>query len=155
MKAKIEYKTEVIDGELHMECKVCGTSTKVGSDVQAVTCYICVSENFEKDFPFKPSYGYVPTGRPRGWAFMKEFVDKDGNVYHKGKEQPDLKGTLKPTVIKPKDSKPKLTKSQKQRIKSDAFAEIHKLKKDLKKAKYKKDVRLINSKIKKLQKIIK
>ena len=25
---------------------------------------------------------------------MNEFVDKDGNVFHKGKEQPKLKGTL-------------------------------------------------------------
>ena len=33
---------------------------------------------------------------------MGEFVDKDGTVYHKGVEQPKLKGTLKPTVIKPK-----------------------------------------------------
>ena len=33
---------------------------------------------------------------------MNEFVDKDGNVFHKGKEQPKLKGTLPPTKIKPK-----------------------------------------------------
>ena len=32
---------------------------------------------------------------------MNEFVDKDGNVFHKGKEQPKLKGTLKPTKVKP------------------------------------------------------
>jgi len=29
-------------------------------------------------------------------------VDKDGTVYHKGKEQPKLKGTLSPTEVKPK-----------------------------------------------------
>ena len=32
---------------------------------------------------------------------MTEFVDKEGNVFHKGKEQPKLKGTLKPTKVKP------------------------------------------------------
>ena len=32
--------------------------------------------------------------------FMNEFVDKDGTVYHKGKEQPKLKGTLPPTKVK-------------------------------------------------------
>ena len=42
------------------------------------------------------------TGRPSGWHFMKEFVDKDGNVFHKGKEQPKLKGTLPPTKLSPK-----------------------------------------------------
>ena len=48
----------------------------------------------------------VTTGRPPGWHFMNEFVDKDGNVFHKGVEQPKLKGTLKPTKVKPK-KKPK------------------------------------------------
>jgi len=43
----------------------------------------------------------VSTGRPAGWHFMNEFVDKDGNVFHKGKEQPKLFGTLKPTKVKP------------------------------------------------------
>ena len=33
---------------------------------------------------------------------MNEFVDKDGTVYHKGKEMPELKGTLPITVVKPK-----------------------------------------------------
>ena len=55
----------------------------------------------------------VSTGRPAGWHFMNEFVDKDGNVFHKGKEQPDLKGTLPPTKVKPRKKKKKLTADQK------------------------------------------
>tara|TARA_B110000196_G_C21089120_1_gene636632 strand:- start:1127 stop:1429 length:303 start_codon:yes stop_codon:yes gene_type:complete len=43
----------------------------------------------------------VSSGRPAGWHFMNEFVDKDGNVFHKGKEQKKLKGTLPPTKVKP------------------------------------------------------
>ena len=44
---------------------------------------------------------------------MKEFVDKDGNVFHRGKEQPKLKGTLKPTVVKPiKKRKKRRTKEE-------------------------------------------
>lgn len=31
--------------------------------------------------------------KPRGWHFKEEFVDDAGNVYHKGKLQPHLKGT--------------------------------------------------------------
>ena len=31
--------------------------------------------------------------KPRGWHFMDEFVDSEGNVYHKGKLQPQLKST--------------------------------------------------------------
>ena len=53
------------------------------------------------------------TGRPAGWHWMAEFVDKDGNVFHKGKEQPDLKGTLPPTKVKPRKKKKKLTEDQK------------------------------------------
>ena len=44
---------------------------------------------------------------------MNEFVDKDGNVFHKGKEQPDLKGTLKPTKVKPPKKRKKLSADQK------------------------------------------
>jgi hypothetical protein len=53
------------------------------------------------------------TGRPAGWHFMNEFVDKDGNVFHKGKEQPELKGTLKPTKVKPPKKRKKLTADEK------------------------------------------
>ena len=44
---------------------------------------------------------------------MNEFVDKDGRVFHKGKEQPDLKGTLKPTKVKARKKKKKLTEEEK------------------------------------------
>ena len=154
-KETINYYTEVIDGQLYMECKVCGVMEPVNKTTTAVTCHQCVNESYNKQFPFEPKVGYKPTGKPRGWAFMKEYVDKDGNVYHKGIEQPKLKGTLKPTVIKPKPKKPKLSKSQKARIKADALARIHMLKKELGKAKFKKDIKRINSEIKKLQKLVK
>jgi hypothetical protein len=53
-------------------------------------------------FPEQDKPKRVKTGRPSGWHFMNEFVDKDGTVYHKGKEMPELKGTLPVTVVKPK-----------------------------------------------------
>jgi hypothetical protein len=43
--------------------------------------------------------------RARGWKFMKEYVDSEGNVFFKGEEQPELKGTKEPTAIKPKVKK--------------------------------------------------
>jgi hypothetical protein len=51
------------------------------------------------------------SGYPRGWKFMSEFVDKEGNVYHKGELQPELFGTLSPTEIKEsiKEKKKKTT----------------------------------------------
>ena len=152
---KQTYYTEYIDGQRYMECKVCGQLEKAGETTTGTTCYECVKESYDKEFPFEPNTGYKPTGRPRGWAFMKKYVDKEGNVFHRGKEQPKLKGTLKPTVIKPKPVKPKLSKAQKAKIRTDAFAQIHILKKQLNKAKYKKDIKRITSEIKKLQKTVK
>ena len=61
---------------------------------------------------------------------MSEFVDKDGNVFYKGKEQPKLKGTLKPTKVKP----PKKRKT-KRRSKEQMLVARHKEKKaELRKA---------------------
>ena len=78
------------------------------------------------------------SGRPSGWHFMNEYVDANGNVFHKGKEQPDLKGTLPPTKIKPKK------KPAKRRSKEEILLARHeKKKKVLKKAKKK-----LNDKIK-------
>ena len=43
---------------------------------------------------------------------MTEFVDKDGNVFHRGKEQPKLKGTLLPTKVKPRKKTKRRTREQ-------------------------------------------
>ena len=53
-----------------------------------------------------------PTGRPAGWNFMNEFVDKWGNVFHKGVEQPKLKGTRPVTLSKEKKKILRRTKEQ-------------------------------------------
>jgi hypothetical protein len=80
-----------------MECQKCGSVVEnVGELATKVTCSYCVFKAV--GFPEEPK-GYVPTGRPAGWHFMSEFVDKDGNVFHRGKEQPKLKGTLEPTIV--------------------------------------------------------
>ena len=93
------------DGKRYMQCKVCKYEyVTVGEQTVAVTCSLCVARKCLSLMPiedFYPSMKKKTTGRPPGWHFMNEFVDKDGNVFHKGKEQPDLKGTLKPTKVKP------------------------------------------------------
>ena len=93
-----------------LECKKCGRWVEnIGEDTKSVTCSICVLQAV--GFPDEPKR-YVSTGRPPGWHFMNEFVDKDGNVFHKGKEQPKLKGTLKPTKVKPKKKVKRKTKDE-------------------------------------------
>ena len=81
---------------------------------------------------------------------MKEFVDKDGNVFHKGKEQPQLKGTLTPTQITTKKAKKRLTKRERESIKRTQMAQLYDLKKKLSKAKLKKDIRPLEVQIRKL-----
>ena len=89
----------------YMDCKYCGGQVRnVGEDAVSVTCNHCFMGRMVKQFPESATFAtksYKPTGRPAGWHWMLEFVDKDGNVFHKGKEQPKLKGTLKPTKVKP------------------------------------------------------
>ena len=105
-------------GKRFMQCKVCQSDyIQVDEKSVAVTCHMCVARitisqmSLEEMIPSLRKK--ITTGRPPGWHFMNEFVDKDGNVFHKGKEQPELKGTLKPTKVKPLKKRKKLTKDEK------------------------------------------
>ena len=93
-----------------MECQKCGRVVEnVGELTVKVTCSYCTM--MMTGLPEETKSTYKPTGRPAGWHWMKEFVDKDGNVFHKGKEVPKLKGTLSPTKVKRKKIK-RRTKEQ-------------------------------------------
>ena len=99
-----------VDGVAYMDCKITGdpvpnVSTEAVSVIGSRAVLGMVGMPKEK--PQK-----VSTGRPAGWHFMNEFVDKDGNVFHKGKEQLNLKGTLPPTKITPKKKTKRRTKEQ-------------------------------------------
>ena len=115
-KNKQEWISFTEDGQRWMICKSCQSEyVRVDEDTSAITCSSCV---IRKTLALKPMDEFfakqrVSTGRPAGWHFMNEFVDKDGNVFHKGKEQPKLKGTLPPTKVKPPKKRKKLTADQK------------------------------------------
>jgi len=127
-----------VDGVPYMDCKITGEPVRnVSTEATSVIGSKAVMARIHKMFPEQDKPKRVRTGRPSGWHFMNEFVDKDGTVFHKGKEQPDLKGTLPPTKIKPK-------KKAKRRSKEEILLARHeKKKKVLKKAKKK-----LNDKIK-------
>jgi hypothetical protein len=82
-----------------VECSDCGrfmtvSDTAIGGICSTCTHRRCLSllSDSERD----KLYGVSPenrTTKPRGWRWMTEFVLADGTVYHKGVEQPDLKGT--------------------------------------------------------------
>ena len=111
MATKMKYHQYVESGKLYMACKNnCGNYEVVGEETIATTCWSCVLQVV--GMPKEPKSAYKPTGRPAGWHFMNEFVDADGNVFHKGKEQPKLKGTLPPTKVEPKKKTKRRTKEQ-------------------------------------------
>tara|TARA_Y100000593_G_scaffold84979_1_gene161305 strand:+ start:103 stop:507 length:405 start_codon:yes stop_codon:yes gene_type:complete len=115
MSTKIEEKYSFVDenGQRWLQCKHCYDYQKVEPEVGAITCSNCVVKIDLIKFPNTIKKQKVSSGRPAGWHFMNEFVDKDGNVFHKGKEQPDLKGTLEPTIVKPRKKKKKLSEDEK------------------------------------------
>ena len=99
-----------IDKVPYMDCKITGEPVaNVSTNAKSVIGSRAVMGmvGIPKEKPKK-----VSTGRPAGWHFMNEFVDKDGNVFHKGVEQPKLKGTLKPTKIVPKKKTKRRTKEE-------------------------------------------
>ena len=102
-----------INGVPYMDCKVTGEPVRnVSTDAVSVIGNSALTGLLHKKFPDSGKPAYKPTGRPSGWHFMNEFVDKDGNVFHKGKEQPKLKGTLPPTKVEPKKKTKRRTKEQ-------------------------------------------
>ena len=122
-----------VNGVAYMDCKVTGepvanVSTEAVSVIgsKAVMGRVGIPKE-------KPSR--VSTGRPAGWHFMNEFVDKDGTVFHRGKIQPDLKGTLPPTKVSaPKKKTKRRTKEEiliaRDKEKKAALKKAHKQQKD-------------------------
>jgi hypothetical protein len=84
---------------------------------------------------------------------MKEFVDQQGNVFFKGVEQPKLKGTLKAT--EPPPEKKKLSKLEKSTLREKILEQIVSVKRNIKAAKFKKDINAGNVQMRKLTKQLK
>jgi hypothetical protein len=122
-----------IEGGKYWKGRLCGNwVTNVSAEAVSVLCWKCSQAlvPFEEKIKQK-------SDKPRGWAFMKVYVHKDGTVYHKGKEQPELKGTLPPTKIEKKEPVKKLTKGQKEAKRNELLVEFNKLKKQYQKEKRK------------------
>jgi len=154
---EIEYRVEYRQGSKwnenpqykyrYMECCKCGQMTPASENAFKVTCNDCVSESLpEIQFTKR-----VKSDKPRGWQWMAEYVHTDGTVYHKGEEQPDLKGTLEPTTIV---EKLKLNKFQKAEVIASAGKEIQKLKKQLKASTSKRNSKKIKAEINRQNKIM-
>ena len=92
-----------INGVPYMECKITGEPVRnVSTEATSVIGSRALMARMDKMFPEQDKPKRVATGRPAGWHWMNEFVDKDGTVYHKGVEQPHLKLTRPVTLSKEK-----------------------------------------------------
>lgn len=118
-----------------IKCILCNKTTSiVDYDVKRFKCSACLNMLDPFVIQLLSSQGknkeekrekVTSNRKPRGWKFMKEFVDKDMNVYHRGIEQPELKGTLKPTEIIPKEKRPKESNRVFDEIQREAFAKVN------------------------------
>ena len=113
MKQKTTYPEYTEKGVRYMMCQ-CGEYISVGDNATGVKCSNEVNRNMMIMFPelHEEKTQRKSTGRPVGWHWMNEFVDKDGNVFHKGKEQPKLFGTLPATKVQPKKKTKRRTAEQ-------------------------------------------
>ena len=102
-----------IDGVPYMDCKITGDPVRnVSMEATSVIGTRAVNAKINQMFPEQDKPKRIKTGRPAGWHWMAEYVDKDGTVYHKGKEQPKLKGTLPPTKVVPKKKTKRRTQDE-------------------------------------------
>ena len=164
MKERIEYDTRTIKGKRYMICQnsipggkyweghVCKSWSEVGNSTTAVLCPACTNK-----LAAPPDIGnnYVPTGHPRGWQFMKEYVDKDGNVYYKGVLQPSLKGTRAITVVDTSTHKAKLTKQEKEQLRDSLLQQLVLVRGELTKVTLKKEVKSKQTELKRIEKQLK
>ena len=165
-----QFKSRIRDGQREMICRNsiadesyfawehlkdsprCNRWTRVSGNTTAVLCYACTCKTVP---PPEIRKGYVSKGRPRGWQFMKEFVDKNGNVFHKGVEQPQLKDTRPVTKIEPKQNKRKLSKGEKDNLRQAILQQMNMVRGDIKKARFKKDIKSGQSQLKRLERQLK
>lgn len=145
---------------IHWFGRICDNwEVKVDENCTRVVCGTCVAHITS---PGDPALKKLERENyPKGWALLKVFVNEKGVVFFKGKEQPDLKGTLPPTVIEENEIKEsKEPKERKQRVKKDNTLkdtnniQISKLKKLLKITASPKEQQKIVKEIKQLEKEI-
>lgn len=101
--------------EIKCRTENCQRMVKVDAESKSALCWRCLASKIPA--PPDRSSATTKSSRPRGWALRKLFVDKNGSVFHKGIEQPKLKGTLPPTKVEKKKTKRKKkqeTEAQKQ-----------------------------------------
>ena len=131
-----------MDGKSYMDCRQTGepvanvslTSTSVlGSIALTKKCISLLSETERKKL-FGVSTNSSRLSRPRGWRWMAEFVDSEGNVFVKGVEKPKLKGSLPVTDVGAIKARQKANKEKRKIALNKDLLKMAAEKKELKKA---------------------
>jgi len=120
----------------------CGYEESAESSSETIVCSRCVMKlciNLLSEKERSKLFGATGssarlTGKPRGWRWMNEFVDKEGNVYHKGLEQPELKGSRPITDVDAIKAKQKANKEKRLLAEEKKLLKIAAEKKEIKKA---------------------
>lgn len=131
------FKTKMVKSTRYMICEnsipggknwkgnICEMWERIGESTVSVLCSNCVMLSTP---PPVEKVTHVKSDKPKGWRFMKEYVDAEGNVFIKGVEQPTMKGTLNPSVIESKPEKIKISKKDKEDLKNSVGQQISLLK---------------------------
>jgi len=70
----------------NLRCKHCNKIVyNVGDNAKSVICNECVQKKLFKQFGFPEVDKKIKSTKPRGWQFMGEFTDLNGDYYEKGK----------------------------------------------------------------------
>jgi|TARA_B100001094_G_C18187394_1_gene804742 hypothetical protein len=118
----------------------CGIEEKVpeGDGLTCSTCTQMKAISLLSETERKSLFGSAQTNkglsRPRGWRWLAEFVDSDGNVFVKGKEMPELKGTLPVTDVAAIKARQKANKEKRKIADNKNLLKMAAEKKELKKA---------------------
>jgi hypothetical protein len=134
MKMRKQKSTEYSRSPIQLKwltCSSCPEQVKVEEAVVEVMCWRCAIAKTEPPTVRQEPVKKTGPHHPKGWHLMKQFVDLEGNVFEMGIEKPELKGTLKPTPIKPKKSMAQ--KELEAEKKAAKLVKLHKKKQELKK----------------------
>lgn len=131
-----------VKSQITTECVLCGAILIMASGSICAKCWRCTAKMCKP-----PSFELMKekSDKPRGWAFMAMYVDKNGEVYEKGILNTKLKGKYPPTEIKESITpKSKLDNNKLKEEKEKELANEYKKKKELQKLE-KNEIKTISS----------
>ena len=129
---------------LDVECseKGCYEIVRIDGHSKSGICWKCTQRKVGP--PPEPKKKKEKSTRPRGWKFMKLFVDADGTVYRIGRECPREKDTLPHTDVDKIKANQKLKAKEKKAKKQIRLLKRNEKRKKVKNTEKKRMERILN-----------